>query len=107
MGIVEGYFSLNGRIEGTFKKSLGRIPVMVRSRACWLYGKKKNQLFALGEEDTEFGGYFICGGIERLIRLLIVPRRNYIIAMRRDAYLKYGPRYTNAACALRCVRSDS
>lgn len=31
-----------------------------------------------GEEPNEFGGYFIVKGNERLLRLLIMPRRNYV-----------------------------
>jgi DNA-directed RNA polymerase I subunit RPA2 len=30
------------------------------------------------EEAEELGGYFIINGIERLIRLLIVQRRNHV-----------------------------
>ena len=35
------------------------------------------------EESTEFGGYFICNGIERIIRMLVQQRRHYIMALRR------------------------
>lgn len=59
-----------------------------------------------GEEDNEFGGYFVCNGIERMIRMLIATRRNYVLALRRGAYTKRGPIYTDAACLVRCVRPD-
>lgn len=36
------------------------------------------QMVELGEEAEEVGGYFICNGIERLIRLLLMQRRNYV-----------------------------
>lgn len=36
------------------------------------------QLVAHGEEPNEMGGYFICNGLEKLIRLLIVPRSNNV-----------------------------
>eukprot|EP00747_Dinoflagellata_sp_TGD_P159002 gnl/TRDRNA2_/TRDRNA2_177864_c0_seq2.p1 gnl/TRDRNA2_/TRDRNA2_177864_c0~~gnl/TRDRNA2_/TRDRNA2_177864_c0_seq2.p1 ORF type:complete len:1194 (+),score=-61.88 gnl/TRDRNA2_/TRDRNA2_177864_c0_seq2:82-3663(+) len=90
-----------------YNKNLGAIPIMVRSKACWLAQKTKHQLIAIGEEDNEFGGYFICNGIERLIRMFIEPRRNYVIAMRRDIYAKRCVGYTEAVCTLRCVRRDS
>ena len=32
------------------------------------------------------GRYFICNGIERLLRLLIAPRRNYVSAVNRVAF---------------------
>lgn len=61
------------------------------------------QLVALKEESTEFGGTFICNGIERIIRMLIVQRRHYVMALRRSAYLKRGSLYTDSATLLRCA----
>lgn len=51
---------------------LGGLPVMVKSAACYLRNMNRQQLVAAKEESTEFGGYFICNGIERIIRLLIL-----------------------------------
>jgi DNA-directed RNA polymerase I subunit RPA2 len=31
-----------------------------------------------GEEPNDLGGYFIVKGNEKLLRLLIMPRRNYV-----------------------------
>jgi DNA-directed RNA polymerase I subunit RPA2 len=43
------------------------------------------------EEDTnEFGGYFIVNGNERIIRMLIVMKRNYPIAFKRPGYRQKG-----------------
>lgn len=36
------------------------------------------QLCKHGEEANEMGGYFICNGLEKLVRLLIVPRANNV-----------------------------
>ena len=47
------------------------------------------------------GGYFVCNGIERIIRLLVQQRRHYIMAMRRSAYHKRGANYTDAATLIR------
>ena len=52
------------------------------------------------------GGYFICNGIERIIRMLILQRRHYIMALRRSAYLKRGSNYTEAATMIRCGGGD-
>ncbi len=45
---------------------------MVKSSACYLRNYAKSQLVAAKEEELEFGGYFICNGIERIIRCLIL-----------------------------------
>lgn len=55
-----------------FQKRLGSIPIMVKSTGCHLKGMNRQQLVAAKEESTEFGGYFICNGIERIIRMLIL-----------------------------------
>lgn len=49
------------------------------------------------------GGYFICNGIERIIRMLIQQRRHYIMGLRRSAYHKRGNNYTDAATLIRCT----
>ena len=49
------------------------------------------------------GGYFICNGIERIIRMIVLQRRHYIMALHRGAYRKRGSNYTDAATALRSV----
>ena len=56
---------------------------------------------ALKEEGTEFGGYFVVNGIERVVRMLIQPRRHYIQALRRSAYRKRGSSYTDMATVFR------
>lgn len=40
------------------------------------------------------GGYFIINGIEKVIRMLIMPRRNYPIAMSRPKWKSRGQGYT-------------
>lgn len=44
------------------------------------------------------------GGIERCIRLLQVPRRNYPTAIQRSSYKKRGNTYTDLGIAIRCAR---
>jgi DNA-directed RNA polymerase I subunit RPA2 len=45
-------------------------------------------------------------GIERLIRLLIVPRRNHAISILRNSFQKRGPTFTEFGIQMRCVRPD-
>lgn len=85
----------------------GYIPVMVRSKSCHLHGLNPDQLVAKKEEPGERGGYFIINGNERVIRMLIQPRANYISAVIRGSFQKRGALYTNMATQMRCMRPDS
>ena len=61
-------YSVNGISQPIMEKVMGLVPVMVRSNACHLQGLSPRELVKKGEHEQEFGGYFICGGHERLIR---------------------------------------
>lgn len=83
-------------------RPFGYMPIMVQSSLCHLRGCTRNELVSYKEEPDEFGGTFICNGIERIIRLLIQQRRHYIMALRRSAYKKRGSNYTENATLIRC-----
>ena len=87
-------------------RRLGGLPIMVKSRACGLRSLRRAALVSAREESTEFGGYFICNGIERVLRLLIQPRRHALVGLKRGAYSKRGPGFSDTAVAVRCVRPD-
>ncbi|RLN39277.1 hypothetical protein C2845_PM01G38370 [Panicum miliaceum] len=76
------------------------------SKLCHLRDADPHKLVFHGEESTEMGGYFICGGMERLIRILILQKRNYPMGMVRGSFLKRGPGYTDKAVVIRCVHTD-
>lgn len=76
------------------------------SDKCRLHGLSGEELIARGEEENENGGYFICNGLEKIIRMLIVQRRNYPLAMKRKAYTKRGGEYTDLGVSMRCCRPD-
>lgn len=84
----------------------GRLPIMVKSNLCHLKDAKPHQLVGLKEEASEMGGYFICNGYERLIRLLIMPKRNHPMSVQRSTYRNRGPGYTDKAVITRCTRVD-
>lgn len=44
--------------------------------------------------SQEMGGYFVVNGNEKVIRMLIMPRRNYPIAMARPKWKQRGQGYT-------------
>ncbi|KAG0595859.1 hypothetical protein M758_UG204100 [Ceratodon purpureus] len=86
--------------------SYGKMPVMVKSSVCHLRGLDQRQVVAAKEEATEMGGYFICNGNERIIRLLIMPKRNYVVGVKRSSYKNRGPSYSDKGVMIRCVRPD-
>ena len=57
------------------KVFLLRLPTMVRSSRCNLYGKSANECISLGECGNDPGGYFIVNGKERA--LICQERLNY------------------------------
>lgn len=90
----------------TEHRDLGLMPIMLRSSRCHLRGLSPKDLVRRGEEAEEMGGYFIINGNERLIRFLIVPRRNHCIALNRGSFQKRGEGYTNHGVEIRSVRPD-
>ena len=58
------------------------------------------------EEAEELGGYFVVNGIEKLIRLLVVNRRNFPMAIERPSFEGRGPAFTKYGMIVRSVRPD-
>lgn len=89
------------------KKSLifkfGDIPIMVKSIKCNLYEQKKKQLIELDEEEIELGGYFILNGVEKMLRLLILPKKNMPITISRLANVARGNLCTSFSSSFRSV----
>ena len=59
---------------------LGEIPVMARSKYCHLHELSDEDLVKKHEDQSEFGGYFIINGNERIVRMLVMTKRNYPVA---------------------------
>src|SRR3989338_1361892 len=51
----------------SFVSMIGKLPIMLRSKYCNLYGLKKDDLIIKGEDPSESGGYFIINGNERTL----------------------------------------
>jgi DNA-directed RNA polymerase I subunit RPA2 len=45
-------------------------------------------------------------GLEKIIRMLIITKKNYPIAFLRPSYLNRGLNFTHFACQIKCVRED-
>ncbi|KIM25180.1 hypothetical protein M408DRAFT_220951 [Serendipita vermifera MAFF 305830] len=99
-------WSVNGGPENSETRDCGALPIMVRSVRCNLRGLSSSDLTRRHEEPEEFGGYFVINGNERLIRYLILPRRNHVIALIRPSFVNRGPSYTRYAVQIRGVRPD-
>jgi DNA-directed RNA polymerase I subunit RPA2 len=97
---------VTGAAPQRFQKRFGSIPIMVGSRRCHLEGLSPKGMVQRKEEANEMGGYFICNGIERVVRLLQTPKRNHMQAVQRSAFAGRGPLYTDKAIMLKSVRRD-
>ncbi|KAJ4720430.1 DNA-directed RNA polymerase subunit beta [Melia azedarach] len=58
---------------------IGRMPIMLRSRCCVLYGKDEAELARLGECPLDPGGYFIIKGTEKVLLIQEQLSKNRII----------------------------
>ena len=95
--------------DGEWKTSvreLGHLPIMLRTNRCHLEGLSPKELVDRREETEELGGYFIVNGIEKLVRMLIVNRRNFPAAVMRPSFENRGPGYSKYGVQIRSVRPD-
>ena len=58
------------------------------------------------EESEELGGYFVVNGIEKIIRMLQLNKRNFPLAIDRPSFTSRGAGYTSYGVIIRCVRPD-
>ena len=99
-------YSLNGGEWQETIREMGQVPLMLRSNRCHLEHDTPAQLVQHKEESEELGGYFIVNGIEKLIRMLIVSKRNYPMAIIRGSFVNRGSAYTKFGMQIRSVRRD-
>ncbi|XP_071715598.1 DNA-directed RNA polymerase I subunit 2-like [Rutidosis leptorrhynchoides] len=88
------------------KFNFGQMPIMLKSNRCHLRGADPDKLVSYREEASEMGGYFVLNGLERVVRLLVVPKRNYPTSMARSAFRNRREGFTDKAVVIRCVRED-
>ncbi|XP_043913930.1 DNA-directed RNA polymerase I subunit RPA2 [Protopterus annectens] len=103
---VDISWSMNGIPKGIIKQTLGQIPIMVKSKLCHLHGLSPKELARHHEEAEEMGGYFIINGIEKVMRMLVMPRRNFPIAMVRPKWKSRGPGYTQYGISMHSVKDE-
>ena len=65
------HLEVSAHIDGvqreTFTTQVGKLPIMLRSKYCYLHGLKPEELIEHGEDPDEPGGYFILNGNERVL----------------------------------------
>lgn len=64
------------------------------------------QLVEHGEHEQEWGGYFVIKGHEKLVRMLLMTRRNYPIAIKRSGWKQRGALFSEYGISIRCVKND-
>lgn len=78
----------------------------MQTNRCHLEKCTPLQLVERKEESEELGGYFIVNGNEKLIRMLIVSKRNFPMAIIRNSFVKRGSSYSKFGVQIRSVRPD-
>ncbi|XP_061953500.1 DNA-directed RNA polymerase III subunit 2 [Populus nigra] len=78
---IEYISGSHGRKEKMIKNDvvIGRMPIMLRSCCCVLYGKNEAELARLGECPLDPGGYFVVKGTEKVILIQEQLSKNRII----------------------------
>lgn len=99
-------WSVDKKTQISFVKDLGDIPIMLRSSRCHLAKMTPTELVAHGEHEQEWGGYFLIKGLERLVRMLLMTRRNFPIAIRRSVWKMRGVLFSEYGISIRCVQED-
>lgn len=109
--------SYKGRLTATFDytinnqtytitRSVGAMPIMIKSKYCNLYNKFGKENVKHGEDANDIGGYFIVNGNEKVVRLLISQKRNHIFAIIRESNMKKGKDFSEYCVSARCVGTD-
>ncbi|XP_013141765.1 PREDICTED: DNA-directed RNA polymerase I subunit RPA2 [Papilio polytes] len=90
----------------TIDRSLGSLPIMLKSKICYLSDMSPEELVQHNEHADEWGGYFVIKGHERLARMLLVTRRNYPVAIKRSGWRMRGNLFSDYGVLVRCVTAD-
>lgn len=95
-----------GGVDQVIERDLGTLPIMIKSKACHLSSLNPEQLIEHCEHPDEWGGYFIVKGNEKLVRMLLMTRRNYPIAVKRPTWKNRGDKFSDLGVLIRCVQKD-
>ncbi len=78
------FLSISAHINGVQRESItaqiANIPIMLKSKKCFLHGLSREELIAKGEDPADPGGYFIVNGTEKvLISVEDLMPNNFIV----------------------------
>lgn len=76
---------------------IGRMPIMLHSRNCVLYGKNRNNFYQLQECPLDPGGYFIINGSEKVILMQEQASKNRIFTFKNDE---------DIVCEVTCISTE-
>ncbi|GLH02551.1 DNA-directed RNA polymerase I subunit RPA2 [Gryllus bimaculatus] len=106
-GKLQGYVCCKiNNAQFLIEKDFGEIPVMVKSSKCHLSNLSPKDLIEKEEHDDDWGGYFIIQGHERMIRMLMVTRRNYPLSLKRPSWQSRGKLFSEFGVLIRCAQDD-
>lgn len=77
--MVDVKYMKGGKMVLSKNQVIGKIPIMLRSKNCFLYGKSHKELAALRECPLDPGGYFVVRGNEKVILIQEQLTKNRII----------------------------
>ncbi len=79
---------IHGSEKRTEEVFVGELPVMAKSKLCYLAGKSEEELIGLGEDPLDPGGYFVVNGTEKSLMTLedLAPNR-ILVSREKDGKL--------------------
>lgn len=99
-------WNVDGIEKACIDVELGEVPIMLKSNACNLGQLKPEEMIKRGEHDSEWGGIFVIKGNEKIIRMLLMSRRNFPIAIKRSTWKNRGSNFSELGIMIRSVRED-
>ncbi|CRK88797.1 CLUMA_CG002625, isoform A [Clunio marinus] len=92
--------------QGTLDFDLGQAPIMIRSLACNLNKLTPKEMVEKHEHESDWGGYFVVKGNEKLIRMFLMTRRNYPLSLKRSTWVNRGKFFSEYGILIRTTSLD-
>jgi len=84
---------INGVQRESFVTQVGSIPIMLKSKYCYLHKLTKEELIEKGEDPDEPGGYFIINGTEKvLVNIEDLASNKFLVSKQKTGVSEYSGR---------------